>query len=73
MLDFVDQCIFKIFMNFPSQDLKIVYSFESLSLKPMQGNGVTYLTMLALHDNFKKIKAFKKNLTVYKENFEDFF
>jgi hypothetical protein len=37
---------------FPSQNSKLVYSFESLSLKPMQGNGVVYLTVLApFHDD----------------------
>ena len=31
---------------FASQNPKLVYSFESLPLKPMQGNGGVYLTML---------------------------
>lgn len=31
---------------FPSQNVKLVYSFELLSIKPMKGNGVVYLTML---------------------------
>ena len=33
-------------MTFPSQNSKLVYSFESLSLKPMQGSGVAYLSCL---------------------------
>ena len=31
------------------QNWKLVYSFESLSLKPIQGNGVVYLIVLASH------------------------
>ena len=30
-----------------TQNSKLVHSFQSLSLKPMQGNEVEYLTMLA--------------------------
>ena len=37
---------FKFYDFFPSQNLKLVYSFESLSLKSMQGNGVVYLAVL---------------------------
>ena len=37
-------------MIFPSQNPKLVYSFESLSLKPMLGNEVVYLTVLAPWD-----------------------
>ena len=29
-----------MFMIFPSPNSKLVYNFQSLSLKPMQGNGV---------------------------------
>ena len=38
---------FKCSRFFPSQNLRLVYSFESLSLKLMHDNGVVYLTMLA--------------------------
>ena len=33
----------------PKQTSKLVYIFGSFSFKPMQGNGVVYLTMLAPH------------------------
>ena len=37
----------------PSQNSKLVYSFEPLSLKPMQGKGVVYLTVLVpLNDEY---------------------
>ena len=39
-------CFSNVYDN-PSQNSKLVYSFESFSIKRMQGNGVEYLTMLA--------------------------
>ena len=47
LLNFVDQCVFKMFMIFSFTKFKLVYSFESLSLKPMQGTGVVHFTLLA--------------------------
>ena len=47
LLGFIDQFVFQMFMFFPSQNLKSIYIFESLSLKLMQGNKIVYLTMLA--------------------------
>ena len=40
LLGFVDQCVVQMFMIFPITKFKLVYSFESLSLKLIQGNGV---------------------------------
>ena len=52
-LGFVDQILFSNFCDFfPSQKPMLVYSFESLSLKAMQGNGVVYLTVLAPHNAY---------------------
>ena len=47
LLGFVDQCVIHMFMIFSFKNSMLVYSFESLSLKPVQGNGVVYLTILA--------------------------
>ena len=43
-----------MFVIFPLQNVELIYtSFKSLSLKPMQGNEVVYLTMLApYHENY---------------------
>ena len=35
-----------MFMIFPSQNAKLIYSVESLSLEPMQDVGVVYLTVV---------------------------
>ena len=40
-------CFSNVYDIFPSQNSKLVYSLESLSLKPMQGNEVVYSTALA--------------------------
>ena len=39
-------CFFRCLWFFPSQNLKLVYIFYSLSLKPMQCNGLVYFTVL---------------------------
>ena len=46
LVGFVVQRGFKCLWFFPSQNSKPVYGFGPLSLKPMQGNEVVYLTML---------------------------
>ena len=47
LLGFVGQRDFSsVYDFFPSQISKLVYSFESLSLKPIHGNKAVYLTML---------------------------
>ena len=46
LLDFVYQCCSSVFNFFPSQNSKLVYTFETLSFKLMQGNGVVYFTVL---------------------------
>ena len=46
LLGFGDQCVSQMFINFFSQNSKLVCSFVSLSLKPLEGNGVVYLTVL---------------------------
>ena len=51
LLFLVDQCAIQMFIIFSSHNSKLIYSFETLSLKPMQGNGVVYLTVLALTVN----------------------
>jgi hypothetical protein len=40
-------CFLGLCMIFSSQNSKLVYNFEPLSVKPMQGNEVVYLTVLA--------------------------
>ena len=45
---FVDQCVFLSCLSLiSSQNSKLVYSFESLSIKPTKGSGVVHLTMFA--------------------------
>ena len=46
---FVDQCVFERFITFSITKSKLIYSFETLSLKPIHDNGVVYLTVLAPH------------------------
>ena len=47
IVGFVDHCVFQMLWFIPSQNSKLAYNVESLSLKPMQGNGVVHLTVLA--------------------------
>jgi len=48
LLGYVEQYLFKMFMNFfSSQDSKLVYNYESLSLNIRQGSGDVHFTALA--------------------------
>jgi hypothetical protein len=49
----ISMCFSSIHKFFPSQNWKLIYSFESLSLKPMHDNGIAYLTVLAPRCRFK--------------------
>ena len=52
-------CFSNVCDFFPSQNSKLVHSFESLTLKPMQGDEVVYLPVLALpiqKGEYNKIK-----------------
>ena len=44
---FVDQYVFEMFITFFSQNSKLEFCFESLSLKHVQGSRVVHFTMLA--------------------------
>ena len=47
LIGYVDRCVFQMFISFLFTTIKIITNdFEPLSLKPMQGNGVLYLTVL---------------------------
>ena len=46
-------CFSNVYDFCPSQNSKLVYSFESLSLEPMLDNGVVYLTVLAPYSGSK--------------------
>ena len=54
-------------MIFFSTKLKFMYIFESLSLKPMEGNGVVYLTVLTPQlcgKNARSMSLKKKHLMI---------
>ena len=45
-LSFVNQCVSQMFMIFPFMNSKLIYSVESLSLKPMHGDQSCVLIVL---------------------------
>lgn len=59
LLGCIDQRGFQMFMIFPPQNSKLVYSLKSLSLKPMQCDGSG--TWLCLHPNISLIWQIEVN------------